>query len=375
MVTVTESMGRGLVLMMETTRSFVCGLMAGLIALAPAMPARAADSPAGADESESRPLPRHITPETAAAIDRGLKYLQQTQGRDGAWRNAPGYGTYPVAMSALGGLAMLMSGSTTTQGPYAPNVDRVADFLMNCSTASGLIARIEEADGRPMFGHGFSLLFLGELYGMVEDADRQKRIHDILVSAVQLTARSQSPLGGWIYQPDGNSDEGSVTITQLQGLRACRNAGITVPKEVIDNALKYLELSFRSDGGIAYRARMAGPSRPPITAAAICCWYNAGDYDNPMAKKAMKFCQDRILVKNTGMGHYYYAHLYFSQAIYLSDDPKMWDDYYPRIRDRLLREQLPDGSWEGDRIGLAYGTATALMILQLPYNRLPIMQR
>lgn len=326
-------------------------------------------------ESDQRPLPKHVTPKTEAAIKRGLDYLARTQGRDGAWRNAPGYGTYPVAMSALAGMAFLMNGSTTTQGPYAPNVDRVTDFLMSCSTASGLIARVEEAEGRPMYGHGFTLLFLGELYGMIEDADRHKRAHDMLSRAVELTARSQSPLGGWIYQPDGRGDEGSVTITQLQGLRACRNAGVSVPKEVIDKALKYLELSFRSDGGIAYRARMAGPSRPPITAAAVCCWYNAGDYDNPMAKKALKFCQDRLQVKNSSMGHYYYAHLYYSQAIYLSGNQKLWDDYYPRIRDRLLREQKPDGSWEGDRVGLAYGTSVSLMILQLPYNRLPIMQR
>jgi len=328
-----------------------------------------------ASETGGRVLPRHVTPATQAAIQRGLDYLARTQGRDGAWRNAPGYGTYPVAMSALAGLAFLMSGSTTTQGKYAPNVDRVTDFLMSCSTAGGLIARVEEAEGRPMYGHGFSMLFLGELYGMMEDADRHRRAHDMLTRAVALTGRSQSPLGGWIYQPDGRGDEGSVTITQLQGLRACRNAGVTVPKQVIDKALKYLELSFRSDGGIAYRARMAGPSRPPITAAAVCCWYNAGDYDNPMAKRALRFCKDRIQVKNAGMGHYYYAHLYYAQAVYLSGDAKLWDEYYPRIRDRLLRGQNPDGSWEGDRVGLAYGTSVALIILQLPYNRLPIMQR
>ena len=46
--------------------------------------------------------------------------------------------------------------------------------------------------------------------------------------AVKLIARSQSGPGGWLYTPDSNGDEGSVTVTQIQALRACRNAGIRI---------------------------------------------------------------------------------------------------------------------------------------------------
>ena len=321
-----------------------------------------------------RVLPRHVTPESDKAIQKGLAYLARTQGRDGAWRNRTGYGAYPVAMTSLAGLALLAGGNTTTQGLYAPQVERTTDFLLSCASPSGLIARLDEADGRPMYGHGFAMLFLAEVYGMTEDADRQARIHEVLTRGVGLTARSQSPLGGWIYMPDGGTDEGSVTITQLQALRACRNAGIAVPKQVIENALKYLEISSRSDGGIAYRARNRGPSRPPITAAAVCCWYNAGDYDNPLAKRALAYCREHIRVDQR-MGHYFYAHLYYAQAVYLSGDAQLWDGYYPKIRDALLHKQREDGSWMGDGVGYPYGTALAITILQLPYNRLPIMQR
>ncbi len=346
-------------------------LLAACLLAGAAAPLHAQSDPA----AQGRVLPEHVTPETEAAIDRGLAFLARTQGRDGAWRNRTGYGAYPVAMSALAGLSFLAAGSTTTQGPYAVNVDRVTEFLLSCTTESGLIARLDEAEGRPMYGHGFSMLFLAEVYGMTEDADRQARIRDVLQKAVMLTARSQSPLGGWIYTPDGNNDEGSVTITQLQALRACRNAGISVPKDVIDRALKYLELSFRSDGGIAYRARQAGPSRPPITAAAVCCWYNCGDYDNPLAKRALEFCHQTLGKGQGTLGHWYYANLYYAQAILLSDDEQAWDDYYPRLRDKLLRDQNADGSWMGDGVGLPYGTALATVMLQLPYGRLPIMQR
>ena len=320
------------------------------------------------------PLPKHVTQKAKQAIDAGLAYLTRTQARDGAWRNRGTYGRYPVAMSSLAGLALLMNGNTTTQGPYAPAVDRAARFLVASSTRNGLIARLDESEGRPMHGHGFAMLFLAELYGMTEDRDRQRQIHDALSGAIGLTGRSQSHLGGWYYTPDTDQDEGSVTITQVQGLRACRNAGLAVPKEVIDRAMDYLRLSARSDGGIAYRARMRGESRPPITAAAVCCWFNAGDYENPLARRALEFARQNISVRHSRGGHYFYAHLYLAQALYLSG-AEAWGGYFPEMRDHLIRLQNDDGSWRGDYVGNVYGTAIALIILQLPYNQLPIMQR
>jgi hypothetical protein len=52
-----------------------------------------------------------------------------------------------------------------------------------------------------------------------------------------------------------------------------------------------------------------------------------------------------------------------------------WRDYFDGIRGWLTGAQAEDGSWQGDYIGCAYGTAAALMILQLPYNHLPVLQR
>jgi len=321
-------------------------------------------------------LPPLITPETQAAIDRGLEFLARTQSRDGAWRHQGPMGQYPVAMTALSGLAFLANGNTTTQGKYAQQVSRAANFVLGSCGSSGLISRMEE-ESRSMYGHGFSMLFLGELHGMEEDLARQEAISRALARAVELTGRSQSRMGGWMYTPDANSDEGSVTITQLQGLRAARNAGVAVPKRVIDGALGYLEKSALPDGGIAYRADRQGSSRPPITAAAVACWYNAGDYNNPLAIKALAYVKQRIGrgSNQTGAwGHYFYAHFYMSQVMWLSGQED-WKWYFPDMRDSLLATQNSDGSWEGDSVGTVYGTAIATFILQIPYGYLPILQR
>lgn len=318
-------------------------------------------------------LPKHITPETEAAINKGLQYLARQQGRDGAWRSSGNMGSYPVSMTALAGLAFLAHGDTTTQGKFAPNVDRATRYLMASTTNSGLIAR-GGGESRPMYGHGFSMLYLGQLYGMTENPRRQDELKQILTRGIQLTGQSQSRLGGWIYTPNSGSDEGSVTITQVQALRACRNAGIFVPKEVIDQAMEYLKISTNSDGGIAYRAGQPGPSRAPITAAAVCCWFNAGQYKNPLAIRALEYCKQHIPPASGRVGHWFYAHFYMAQAMYLAGD-KEWDGYFPKLRDVLLHKQDEDGSWNDRSVGKVYGTALALVILQLPYDALPITQR
>ena len=73
-------------------------------------------------------------------------------------------------------------------------------------------------------------------------------------------------------------------------------------------------------------------------------------------------------------GHYFYAHLYMSQAMYLSGDEK-WLPYFRSMSKHLVDAQNDDGSWDGDHVGSAYGTAIGLYILQLPYKNLPINQR
>lgn len=331
------------------------------------------DAAAPPPEPPTRKLPKHITPETQRAVDRGLAYLARTQDRQGAWSNRGAYGEYPAAMTSLAGIALLMDGNTNTQGRYAPQVDRATNFLIRCASQTGLIARGDE-DARPMYAHGFSMLFLSQLVGMMEDPVRAQQIQEILTRAVQLTGRAQSDAGGWIYTPDGNSDEGSVTITQVQGLRSCRNVGITVPKDVIDDAMDYLAASQNSDGGIRYSLRQqGGGSRPPLSAAAVACWYNAGDYNNPRAKRALEHAKEHIRPTGTSGGHDFYAHLYLAQSLYVSSDP-YWDEYFPKRRDYLLSLQNQDGAWIGDGVGDVYGTAIALIILQLPFDQLPIMQ-
>jgi hypothetical protein len=325
-------------------------------------------------------LPPLVTPESAAAVERGLEYLRRTQRADGSW-GATAYGqSYPMVMTSLPGLAFLAHGDTPFRGKYAAEVKKAVDYvLINAENRIKQDANATEAliagSARSMYGHGFGMLFLAQAYGMCDESVYQDRIRRVLEKAIALTARSQSKLGGWLYTPDSNGDEGSVTVTQVQALRACRNAGIKVPKTTIDRAVKYIEGSAQPDGGIAYRSGMTG-SRPPITAAAVAVLYSAGRYDSPYAAKGLAYAVKNVTVDGSQVsGHYFYSHLYMAQATYTAGG-KYWEDYFPKMRDKLVGMQNKgDGSWQGDSVGTTYGTAIACLILQLPYNTLPIMQR
>ena len=312
--------------------------------------------------------------EVRRVVQRGLDWLASHQSRLGHW--TAGEGRYPTAMTGMAGVALLCEGSTTTQGKYAPNVRRAVDYLVGRSRTNGLIGDPTN-DDRYTYGHGFAMLFLSQVLGEEEDAERRAQLIDVLTRAVTFTGQAQTDAGGWGYvsAKDGNNfDEGSTTITQVQGLRSCRNAGIPVPAEIIEKAIKYIRNCTTSDGGVQYNSRGGGP-RPAISAAAIACLFNAGDYDSKYVPSLLSYCQKNLSnIENSGFGHWHYAHYYYSQVMY-REGGKSWEEYRDKIYPKLVTEASPDGSWNQGYVGVVYTTAINLVILQMENGTLPIYQR
>ncbi len=312
-------------------------------------------------------------PKWSDAIRRGLDWLARNQSSRGRWMA----GTYPTAMTALAGTAMLASGSTTTYGPYAKNIRAAIDYLMTKVRGNGLIGD-PLTDNRYTYGHGFAMLFLSQVLGEEEDIDRREEIVEVLNAAVRFSGQAQTKSGGWGYvsAKDGSDfDEGSTTITQVQGLRGCRNAGIPVSKKVIERAKQYIYLCKNPDGGISYSSRNRGTSRPAITAAALASLYNAGDYDSRHVPEMLEYCKKNLynMDSSRSFGHWHYTYLYYAQVVYREGGP-VWEAFRDKLYDRIVREQRSDGSWQGN-IGPVYVTAINLTILQLDQALLPIYQR
>ena len=107
----------------------------------------------------------------------------------------------------------------------------------------------------------------------------------------------------------------------------------------------------------------------------MCALYSAGIYDDEDVEAGINFL---IKYKPTGGFrqhdmHYFYGHYYAAQAMWTKGG-KYWQEWFPAIRDELLQRQRNDGSWL-DPICTHYGTAMACIILQIPNNYLPILQK
>lgn len=315
-----------------------------------------------------------LDPKFETTIRRGLDYLARTQSSRGQWNTPP----YPTAIAALAGTALLCSGSTATQGPYAKNISRTTDFLLSKCRDNGLIGDPAGTDSRYTYGHGFSMLFLSQVLGEEGLIDRREELVEALNKAVRFCGQSQTNSGGWGYvsAKEGNDyDEGSTTITQVQGLRSCRNAGISVPSEIIESAKQYMYSCQEEDGGISYSSKQKG-SRPAITAASLAALYNAGDYDSKHVPKMLEYCKTNlheIGKEESSFGHWHYTYLYYAQVVYRQGDQE-WLPFRNNLYDRISSQQSSDGSWEG-QINKIYTSACNLIMLQLDRGYLPIFQR
>ena len=324
---------------------------------------------AGDDGAENRPMQGETTPAWRASVDRGLRALAALQNDDGSFGRGR-FGRHS-GISSLCALALMADGHLPGRGEYGDQVAKTLEFVLSNVTESGLLAA--EATAGPMYGHGFSTLFLGEIYGM---NPQDTRVRDTLVRAVQLIVASQNAEGGWRYNPVPNDADVSVTICQVMALRSARNAGIKVPRETIDAAINYILRCQNDDGGFRYMTAL-GQSAWPRSAAGVASLFYAGVYEGDSITRGLSY-----IARNDGtnaggpMGtpHFHYGAYYTAQTMYLAGGA-WWREWWPQARDGFIATQERDGLWVDHQNGPAYATAMSLIVMQMPNRYLPIFQR
>lgn len=364
-------------------------LRAGAILAASVAASSAALLPARAQELTPRSSPRaesgfeEIDAETRVAIDKGVEWLANAQEASGRWGCDPI--NWQMSITALSGLALLAHGDTPDTGRYSKQVKRAIEWILRSQVPEGggglpaiydgafFDRGVVDPEDKVMHGHGFALLFLGEAYGQMADPRLRERTHRAIARGVRLTERTISGDGGWFYHPGDYRDEGSVTVTQIQGLRSARNAGIAVDARIIERAVNYIKKSQRPDGGVQYMLSRSDTS-PALTAAGMEVLFGAGVYQGEAIDKGFAYLRRYLKYDDDDPSNkwFHYTHLYASQAMFQRGGPE-WESYFPRIRRELLNLRKGD-CWESP-YGKNYGTANALLILELPLRYLPIYQR
>ncbi len=334
--------------------------------------------------------------EIDAAVRKGLAWLARRQGEHGGWEGAVGHkrgdgylvldptrhgirGDGHPGVSALAGLAFLADGHVPDRGPYRDVVNRTIDYLLSKQNDAGYISDNESR----MYSQAFATLFLSQVHGMSES--RRLVVDEALRKAVRFVEEAQNVHGGWRYSPKTIETDLSVTVCQVQSLRAARNIGIRVNGSRIERVIDYVERSRiesgRYEGAFYYkihgRAAYTKTSYA-INAAAVTSLHSAGVYDRARYGGALRYLEDHYdEVSRIYPYHYYfwYGNYYAAQAFH-HEGGRRWERYWERLRDDLLARQEPDGRWINSvGPGDAFGTAVACLLLRIPAEYLPIFQK
>jgi hypothetical protein len=334
------------------------------------------------------------------AIDRGLRFIAQSQQRDGSfpttWDGQPG-------VTSLCVLAFLARGHQPGKGPYGEQINRAIDYVLNIQDPEmGSIFPDRFVGGRPPrsfsgnYNHGISGLMLAEVYGM-SDARRHERLRDAIERALKYTRAQQlrpksnpDENGGWRYvhiQP-GNDADLSITAWQLMFLRSARNAEFNVPEQWIKEAMDYIRRSFDvNERGFVYA--LSGDERycsRGMVGAGIVCLELGGEHRSETSREAANWILRHSFEPYNNSGHpedrYHYSAFYCSQAMFQLGGED-WRRFFPRLLRVLTDAQHANGAWDpessnsrGDvKYGTVYTSALSVLTLAPPYQLLPIYQR
>jgi hypothetical protein len=319
-------------------------------------------------------LADEMTQAAAASTTKGLAVLAAKQQPDGSWR-ADGN---EVGVTASCALAFMAHGHVPGLGRYGANTSRALQFLLKNAQGDGLICG--KSTGSPMYNHGLAALALAEAWGQTGD----KRLREALRRAVDLICATQNNRGGWRYQPKVSPDDDiSVTVMQLMALRAAKDAGMAVPKEVIDAGIAYVKSCHNSkgagkDGGFRY-----GPIHTESgwarTGAGITSLQVAGNYRASEVSEGVEYLmtwQPPGQKSLESEKEPYYGAYYVTMGMYQAQSlgaygKKAWGLFYPAMTKWIMQRQAADGTWPGT----AYPSAMSLLVLAIPCRYLPIYQR
>lgn len=319
-----------------------------------------------------------LAPGLAQAIDRGLFFLQKQQRGDGSFEAAGPKCT----MTALGLLAFLSAGHTPDVGKYGLTVRNAIDWLVNYDSPD----RYYGADGGRMYGHCIATIALAQVYGLEADENQRRKLRLSLEKALKVILAAQevgkdgNSAGGWRYERNSTDSDLSVTTWSVLAMHACRDAGLSVPRENFERALRYVLRCYRGqDGGLAYT--VGGQVYSSITAAGLLDLYLLDATGRDEFAEAGRYVLEHPV---RGDAKHFQSALFYTVVggMHAGEDswPGIWKNAYEQLVPMQSRD---DGSWPdrqndvpgGGKPGRFYPTAMAVMTLAAPMGLMPAYER
>jgi hypothetical protein len=311
------------------------------------------------------------------AIAKGIKFLKRTQDRDGTWKYSASL-DYRYGLTALATYTLMKCGVS----PGNNTVRKGLYFLLKADYRKLT---------RGVYCVSLALMALSSAKLMFQ-RERRTGVGKIKRKLRELTrwlVDAQLPCGGWGYRKKIRFDNSNTQFAIL-GLRAAKNAGISVPQKVWQRTLRLLKKGQNKDGGWGYiwsapssRTKIypapikniSPPSSASMTAGGISSFYIckstlAGDKkidikNSKFLRSAFK-CLERFCGRQMRLRSLYWLYS-LERACMLSGVKKLGVlDWYREGAEILHKLQDDSGGWhggwhDGGKIG---ATCFALLFLK-----------
>lgn len=319
-------------------------------------------------------------------VEAGLAFLAKSQRGDGCFPTELGGKTGLVVVTSLGGLAFLSAGAPV-DGP----LERATNYVLNhCGKAEA--SPFGRAGGgnwnQENWELGYGLMFLAEMAKKTRRPDLKAKCAEL----VGLLEKNQEGSGGWAHGPGGPNALGYLELEivsnyALAGLGAAKRLGLDIDGDRVAKAFAWIEQTASADGGVGYSPRpgQKGNGDPGRTGGAIVAFAALGQTKHPFFGKMAGYLGNHL----AGLpgGHVSPCMHLLSGAMASRVLKAPWKDYMETYRLPIMAARRIDGSFASMptqesqslrsntdlTVGPCWTTATYVLILSLPGDRLPLL--
>jgi hypothetical protein len=394
----------------------LAGLVLLLLALAVAVssPSAPAGTEPAAQAKEApkpglRPKPPPPLPaeKLEAAIRRGIAFLLKDQNKDGSWGTAnrtkglniyapvPGaHHAFRTAVTALCVSALIEVDDRSDAVRRA--IERGEAYLF------AELPRVRRAEPMAIYNvwtHGYGIQALAHMHGRLpNDAERKRKIEDLIRSQYDYLTRYESVDGGWGYydfgartQKPNSSSTSFVNAAVLEAFHEAKQIGVPPLEKLTRRALDSLKRQLKPDFSYLYAESLkwqpmmdinrpgGSLGRSQVCNLALRLWGDARITD-----AVLKAWLDRLITRNGWLdmgrkrpipheshfqvaGYFYYFGHYYAAHCLMQLPPTERPFYQDHLGHILVPLQEQDGSWWDYPLynyHQQWGTAFALMSLQ-----------
>jgi len=284
---------------------------------------------------------------------------------------------YDVGVTGLALLAFLEAGHTDRAGAHARTVERGLAFLLAQQDKEGCIG----SRGHLHFVHNHAAASIALCEAL--RATRDDKYAGPAQLAMDFCALARNPDLAWRYGVRPGNNDSSVTSWMVMAMDAGRRAGLKVDGEAFAGAMTWADrMTDEKTGQGGYIAKGGGGARPEImlqrfpgylsesmTASLMMVRLHCGENARSpmMAKGAERLARMPPLWWGGSIDIYYW---FFATAALKQVGGGVWESWRDQLREELLRNQRPDGSFDpadpwGPDGGRVYSTALCALCLSM----------